>query len=661
VSIWTRQRRRSRDDKAQRRRQNRGPSLEALEDRYLLSTDFIQINLDSDVPGLARVTDPNANNPWGIAFSPTGAFWLGENGSGVSDVMDGNGQLLPVVVTIPGIEGHRGTPTGVVYNGSTGFQVTANGVSGPAHFLFASEDGTISAWNPQVDDSSAHVVIDNSAAGAVYKGLALATGADGKPYLYAADFGRGMIDVFDQDFNPVSTNGSFSDPNLPSGFAPFNVQNINGQLFVTYAKKEADGSNDVAGAGNGFIDVFSPSGSLVERLASGGALNSPWGMAVAPQSFGPFGGALLVSNNGDGRISAYDLSSGAYLGQLTDGAGNPLAIDGLWGLTFGNDHLAGNSQTLFFAAGINHEQHGLFGAIQKSQDSQSGTAGTLPYDPNSDNDDYPLPPAQGPAIGSDSGQPAPTAVLLPISNSSFALAPTLSIFSQSPESQVGFAVAQSFSPGGSRGIPNPANPVVAIGSITAPGGLTAFSSTSPLALVTWDLTATEIGRRFGGDAPWVAASVSLMLLGLYPSSDSTETVESTFPLVSSDLCQLQPKEVSPADWCLFDRPVSSPNHPRRESSVEQNLVPYVRGGQPKEASLWGLLEQQQPGYFVVPAKLEEDSSPPNTTFYDRVVRALFLGVPACLFWNHSLASEFSSRKSLSLTGRDEGEAPSRKT
>jgi uncharacterized protein (TIGR03118 family) len=251
------------------------PCLEALEERCLLSATFNVINLDSDVPGQARTTDPNLVNPWGIAYSPTGAFWFGDNHSGVSDIVDGNGNFLPLVVTVPGAGGANGSPTGVVYNGGTGFQVTSNGVTAAGHFLFASEDGTISAWNPQVDDSHVILAIDNSLDGAVYKGLALATGTGGQSYLYAADFGLGKIDVFEQDFAPVQTLGSFSDHSLPAGFAPFNVQNFNGQLYVTYALKESSGNDDVAGAGNGFIDVYDLDGHLLQRFASGGTLNSP--------------------------------------------------------------------------------------------------------------------------------------------------------------------------------------------------------------------------------------------------------------------------------------------------------------------------------------------------------------------------------------------------
>lgn len=550
MSIGTYRGRKSRRDKMPKRMGRHALSLEVLEDRCLLSAGFTQINLDSDISGLGRVTDPNLVNPWGIAFSPTGAFWFGDNGAGVSDIVDGDGQILPLVVTVPGTGGTSGSPTGTVSNDGSGFQLTKNGVTAPAHFLFASEDGTISAWSPWIDDTDALVVIDNSAQGAVYEGLALANGSDGQPYLFAADFGRGKIDVFDQNFHPVSTNGSFTDPNLPSGFAPFNVQNINDQLFVTYAKKGVGGDEDVPGAGNGFIDVYSPSGNFVERLASGGALNSPWGLTVAPQSFGPFAGALLVGNNGDGHINAYDLHSGTYLGQLTDGAGRPLAIDGLWGLTVGNDHLAGNSQTVYFAAGIDRGQHGLFGAIQNSQDGSLGTAGTLPYDPSSNDDDYPLPPAQGPTLGGDPGQSAPTPVLLSTSNSSFALAPTLSISSEFAESRTLASIATALSPTASGSTQGFINAVVAMGTVTGSGAMPAFLLEPSGKLTSANRSPYETRGLDGSDASsQVLPPLSLLLPENNTPMDSTEKAESTLSPIPSESGSLQPRNVPlPSSW-----------------------------------------------------------------------------------------------------------------
>src|SRR5438132_2212593 len=405
------------------------PVVECLEDRCLLSGGYAQVNLVSDVPGLARVTDPNLINPWGIAFSPTGPFWFANNRSGVSDLLDGRGQPVPLVVTVPSPATAGGTPTGTVFNGRSGFAIAENSVSAPSRFLFTTEDGTISGWSAVVDPSRALLAVDNSSTGAVYKGLALATDPAGRSLLYAADFRRGTIDVFDQDFKPVARPGSFQDANLPDGFAPFNIQNINDRLFVTYAQQNEARHDDVAGGGQGFIDVYDTGGNLLRRFASQGALNAPWGLALAPPGFGPFGGSLLIGNAGDGHINAYDMGSGAFLGPLADDNGVPLAIPTLWALTFGNGHEGGAADTLFFAAGVNYEQHGLFGAIQAPQRRGADTAGPGAFDPDAPGEagDYPLPPRNGPAL-QETGQDArlPTAVLLPLTESSLLLVPTLS-------------------------------------------------------------------------------------------------------------------------------------------------------------------------------------------------------------------------------------------
>lgn len=640
VNTLVRRWRRMQEDSAQRRRQMRMLSLEALEDRYLLSTGFTQVNLDSDVPGLARVTDPNLVNPWGIAFSPTGAFWFGDNGTSVSDVVDGNGQLLPVVVRVPGANGNPGTPTGTVYNGGSGYQVTANGLSGPARFLFASEDGTISAWNPQVDFGHAFVVIDNSTHGADYMGLALAGGADGNTYLYAADFGRGQIDVFDQNFHQVVTTGSFTDPNLPPGFAPFNVQNIDGQLFVAYAKKDAAGNDDAPGAGNGFIDVFSPSGDLVERVASGGALNSPWGMAVAPQSFGSFGGALLVGNNGDGRINAYNLASGTYLGQLTDNAGNPIVISGLWGLTVGNDHLAGNSQTLFFAAGINHEQHGLFGAIQNSHAGQSGTSGTLPYDPNSDGDDYPLPPARGPALGNDFGQSTPTPVLLSANNSSFALAPTLSLSSEPSGNLAALSLLPVRSSTVLDGTQDSPTPEVALGSIPSSGALTAFSPTSPMTPISADRPTVRISSPVDWQNADVSAPFSLLFLDQYPLLDFTES-EGVLTLVSAELSPIHPQTDFRAESREAFLQDYLPNDLENGWTLDQIMNSSSEVSQSKGTNRRSRSDQQSMSSSAPADIVISDLA--ATPFSVSVLRGLFPAVAACLPWGHYGASRLRDR------------------
>jgi uncharacterized protein (TIGR03118 family) len=401
-----------------------------LEDRCLLSAGYVQTNLASDLPGVARVTDPHLINPWGISFSPSGPFWFGENGSGASDLLDGNARLLPLVVSVPSDSFGPGSPTGTVFNGGPGFTISEAGRSGPSIFLFAGEDGTLSGWNGEVDSAHALLVSDNSSIGAVYKGLGLARSSSGQSYLYAADFGRGTIDVFDEGFQPVHSPHAFQDATIPAGYAPFNVQNINNLLFVTYARRSGNWVDDAPGAGHGVIDVYSADGSLVRRFASGGVLNSPWGLALAPNDFGPFSGDLLVGNTGDGYINAFDPQSGAFLGSLTDTRGTPITIPHLWGLSFGNGHVAGAANALFFTAGLDDEQHGLFGAIQFSGGGPVGTtAGDGVFNPTAPGEalEYPLPPENGPTLQGTSTAPTRSSVvLLPVGDSALVLAPTLS-------------------------------------------------------------------------------------------------------------------------------------------------------------------------------------------------------------------------------------------
>ena len=322
-------------------------------------------NLVSDLPGVAAVTDPDLVNPWGISFSPTGPFWLSDNGTGLSTLYNGAGAKQPLIVVIPPPVGSAdgGTPTGQVFNPTPDFVVSQGAKHGKSAFLFASEDGTISGWSPAVNFLHALVAVDNSASGAVYKGLALDSVGTAN-FLYAANFRSGRIDVFDKNFHPAVLAGTFQDRRIPVGYAPFNVQNISGFLVITYAKQNADKHDDVAGAGHGFVDVYSSSGLLLTRLASRGPLNSPWGIALAPAGFGRFSHALLVGNFGDGRINAFDTREGEFLGQLRGPHERPIVIDGLWGLSFGNGGAAGNTNKLYFTAGIDHEQHGLFGSIQ---------------------------------------------------------------------------------------------------------------------------------------------------------------------------------------------------------------------------------------------------------------------------------------------------------
>jgi uncharacterized protein (TIGR03118 family) len=423
-------------------------SLERLDERNLLSGGYFQVNLDSDVPGLARVEEANFVNPWGLAFSPTGPFWLAENGTGSSVLLDGRGNNVSVSVAVQSTVPFGGTPTGVVFNGGPGFAISENGVSAPSRFLFATEDGTIAGWSAIVDSTQALVAVDNSSSGALYKGLAIATGPAGESLVYAANFAQNRIDVFDQTFKPIMRPGSFQDPNLPAGYAPFNIQNIGNLLFVTYAMQNAKHYDAVNGEGHGFIDVYDTSGGLIRRFASADWLNSPWGLAVAPQSFGPFGGALLVGNNGDGRINAFDIASGAFLGQIMDGNGKSIAIPNLWGLAFGNGHEGGASDTLFFSAGLENEQHGLFGAIQAPGRRGAETSGTGTFDPNAPGEtgDYPLPPSSEPMQARALNDVRlVTADLLPMRESSLVLIPTLSIAAQTKSRTEGSAFAGQLS------------------------------------------------------------------------------------------------------------------------------------------------------------------------------------------------------------------------
>jgi uncharacterized protein (TIGR03118 family) len=288
------------------------------------------------------------------------------NGNGVATLYNGSGTPFPVgnplVVTIPAPDGESGpsAPTGQVFNGGTGgFTISENGNSGSATFIFATEDGTISAWNPSVDATNAVLAVDNSDSGAVFKGLAIASTDSGK-LLFAADFHNGMVDVFDQNFHMVN---SFTDPFVPSNFAPFNVQVLDGHLFVTYAQQDNAKHDDVAGPGNGFVDEFDFGGHLLHRVAANGPLDSPWGLDIAPASFGKLAGDLLVGNFGDGTINVFDQATDAFVGKLSGPDGQPLQIDGLWALVNGNGGNGGDPNKVYFSAGPDEEAHGLFGSL----------------------------------------------------------------------------------------------------------------------------------------------------------------------------------------------------------------------------------------------------------------------------------------------------------
>jgi uncharacterized protein (TIGR03118 family) len=319
-------------------------------------TNYFQTNLTSDLPGVAANQDPNLANPWGIAFSPSSPFWISDNHTGLSTLYNGAGKPQSLVVTIPPTPGGAppGAPTGVVFNSTSDFSGNK--------FIFATEDGGIAGWS-----GGTAATIEQTVAGAVYKGVTIGNNG-GSNLLYAANFNSGNVDVFNSSFSLTTLPGGFVDPNLPAGFAPFDIQNIGGLLYVTYAKQNAEKHDDVAGAGNGFVDVFDTNGNFKARLISQGALDSPWGLALAPGTFGAFANDLLVGNFGDGKINAYNPITGAFLGTLSDSNGNPIVNEGLWGLAFGNGGPGFDLNALYFTAGIpgpdKLEDHGLFGEIQ---------------------------------------------------------------------------------------------------------------------------------------------------------------------------------------------------------------------------------------------------------------------------------------------------------
>jgi uncharacterized protein (TIGR03118 family) len=312
-------------------------------------------------------TDPNLKNAWGVAFNPNGFVWVVDNATGKSTLYDGRGMPQTLIVTIPGAGGQQGKPTGIVFSSSNDFVVTKNGLSGPARFIFATENGTIAGWAPNVELNNAQPAVDNSAEHSIYKGLALAATGEGN-FLYATDFHNGRIDVFDAAFHRVHWAGAFVDHRVPKGYAPFGIQNLQGDLYVTYAKQDDDAEDDVAGPGFGLVDVFDAQGHLLRRIATGGHLNAPWGLALAPADFGRFSNTLLVGNFGDGRISAFDVRSGDFLGQLRKANGHRVEIEGLWGLAFGNGIQHQPTSTLFFAAGPNDEVNGVYGRIDLAAD-----------------------------------------------------------------------------------------------------------------------------------------------------------------------------------------------------------------------------------------------------------------------------------------------------
>ncbi|MFF1344096.1 TIGR03118 family protein [Streptomyces sp. NPDC058290] len=342
---------------------------------------FREIDLVSDIPGRAEATDPNLGNPWGLVTDRAGELLVADNHTDKATTYSGGQKGKPVrildrVVSFP----TDGAPTGVVRNDGDDFEFSAFGRTGPARFLFAGEHGDLFAYNPDVSGTDAIPVAheDSDSETAIFKGLELIKGDDrdgkdakhedrrherGEPSVLVANFRDARVDVFDEDFNLVPPNGAFRDSGLPAGYAPFNIKEIDSKVFVTYALQDADKEDDVAGPGNGFIDVFSTEGKLLKRFASQGVLNAPWGLEVAPKGFGKFAGDLLVGNFGDGRINVFDRHTGKPKGHLEDREGNPIEIPGLWGLQRGTDK-SGGRESVWFAAGINDEENGLLGVLR---------------------------------------------------------------------------------------------------------------------------------------------------------------------------------------------------------------------------------------------------------------------------------------------------------
>ena len=330
-------------------------------------TGYDVTRLTANPPNPAANPDPNLRNGWGLDASPTSPWWVADNQTDLSTLYNASGTPQSLVVNVPG------APTGLVFNRATpSFVVSAGGASAPAVFLFDGEGGEIRGWNPNVPPpvppattSTDTEVGFASPDGAIYKGLAIAANP---ARLYATDFHNGRVDVFDGNFTPINTPGQFTDPKLPAGFAPFGIQNIGDQIFVSYAKQDADAEDDVAGQGLGFVDVFDRDGVLLDRVAQRGQLNAPWGLAMAPDDFGTYSGDLLVGNFGDGNVNAFTQNpNGSWhpAGQLRGSDHKPITIDGLWALQFGHGALANNGpqNTLFFTAGPNDENDGLFGTI----------------------------------------------------------------------------------------------------------------------------------------------------------------------------------------------------------------------------------------------------------------------------------------------------------
>ena len=345
---------------------------------------YKQTNLISDIPGMAATTDPNLVNPWGLSRSSGSPWWISDNGPGLATLDSGAGAAIPLgqpcpagtntnCVVVPTGDANTspsGTPTGQVFNGTTDFQLTPNN---PARFIFVTEDGTISGWN----GGPSAVIKVNTHSTSVFKGVALAssrTSSGGTAnFLYVADFRKGRVAVYDTNFHRVHMDeDAFDDESVPRGFAPFNVQNIGGNIYVSFAQQDSAKHDEVDGAGLGYVDVFSTGGRLLHRLQHGQWMNGPWGMTQAPSDFGAYSHNILVGQFGGGQILVFDPVTGQFKGTLNDASNNPITIDGLWDIAFGSGGTSGPATTLFFTAGLNDEADGLFGTITPVENALGG-------------------------------------------------------------------------------------------------------------------------------------------------------------------------------------------------------------------------------------------------------------------------------------------------
>jgi uncharacterized protein (TIGR03118 family) len=347
----------------------------AQQPKPLATNQYLITELTTNLSTGAPNTDANLVNPWGVARSSGGPWWVSDNGTGKSTLYTGEGAAIPLVVTIPAAasaSGTPGSPTGTLFNGTTDFAVAA-GL--PALFLFATEDGTISGWNPTANPTSAIIAVNESAQGASFKGLTAATATlpdrAGALLIYAADFTRAKIEVFDGTFQHVcDIEDRINEADgIPDGYGPFNVQNLGGNLYVTYAKRGV-GIDEQDGSGLGRVHVYSPEGRLLLRLQHGAWLNAPWGVALAPSDFGPYSHSILVGNFGSGWIAAFDPLTGHFQDLLRDANGNLITIAGLWGIAPGNDAKAGEATSLFFVAGGAKESAGALGTLTALQNPQ---------------------------------------------------------------------------------------------------------------------------------------------------------------------------------------------------------------------------------------------------------------------------------------------------